>query len=898
MSTTSTTFGALLRQHRLRAALTQEALAERAGVSTRGIQDLERDRAFPRAETVRLLAEALGLEGEARAGLIAASHPELVTSTAPPPSPRRLQGLPVPPTRLVGREHEVGAACALLRRGDGMDGARLLTLTGPGGVGKTRLALAVAAEVADAFADGVAWVELAPLQDPALVANAVARALGVGESGERPLPEALALAVAERHLLLVVDNCEHLLSAMPLLGELLAAGPRLSVLTTSRARLRLRGARELPVGPLAMPAPEGPRATPLGGLAGVAAVRLFVERAAEVRPGFALTPENAVEVAAICRQVEGLPLALELAAARINVLPPAALRTRLAQRLPLLTSGARDAPERQQTMRQAIAWSHDLLSETEQSLFRRLAVFSGGCTLEAVTAVATCGAPGQDDEAAILDGLAALVDQSLVRLEESIARGAAEARFTMLETIREYALERLVVSGEAEAVRRAHAAFYLALAERGEPELTGPAQAEWLNRLEIEHDNLRAALAWSLAGGETSPSAAGGPGGESATALRLAAALGRFWLMHGHPREGLSWLRRALALSADAPTAARGKALAEAGRLAHDQGDPDQTEALHEAALAIWRSLGDRRGESRSLDELGNVAHDRGDFSRAVALHEQALALVREAGDRRSTGRSLNNLAMVALYQSQDERAWQLYSEALALLREVGDAYGVNVVLNNLGIVAIRRGELDQAESISNECLAGCRDLGDQQGIGNALVNLAEVAQCRGNRTRAAALYEEARQLLQDLGDDRSTAEACYGLATLAFVGGDDARAASLFGTCLALSHHVDDKMIVAGALEGLAGAATRQDEAERAGQLLGAAAALRDRIEAPVAAHRRASHAGIVAATRAGLDTATFTAAWESGQAWPLEQAVAEAMVLAEVLAEAPSYGPMVEVM
>jgi transcriptional regulator with XRE-family HTH domain len=265
MAITSTSFGALLREHRLRAGLTQEALAERAGVGARSIQDLERDRALPRAETVRLLADALGLDGESRAALITASHPELGTPTAPLSSPRRLPGLPNPPTPLVGREHDVGAACALVRRADGMGGARLLTLTGPGGVGKTRLALAVAAELAADFADGVVWVDLAPLRDPALVVNAVARALGVGESGERPLPEALALAVAERHLLLVVDNCEHLLPAMPLLGELLAAGPRLSVLTTSRARLRLRGERELPIGPLAVPAPEGSAAPPLSG---------------------------------------------------------------------------------------------------------------------------------------------------------------------------------------------------------------------------------------------------------------------------------------------------------------------------------------------------------------------------------------------------------------------------------------------------------------------------------------------------------------------------------------------------------------------------------------------------------------------------------------------------------
>jgi predicted ATPase/transcriptional regulator with XRE-family HTH domain len=879
MTTTSpATFGALLRQHRFTAGLTQEALAERAGVSARGVQDLERGlRLAPRAETVRLLADALGLDAESRSNLIRAAHPALADPPAARPMPRPTSSrLPRPLTPLVGREEEVAEACALLRPADGAAGTRLLTLTGPGGVGKTRLAIAVATALVPDFADGVVWVDLAPIRDPVLVPNAIAQGLGVGERGERPLPELLKTVLAEWRLLLVLDNCEHLLPAMPLVGELLAASS-LSVLATSRTRLRLRGERELPVAPLAVPVLESSAVPPVAELAGVPAVRLFVARAAEVRPEFALTAENASAVVTICRQVDGLPLGLELAAARVKVLPPAVLRTRLAQRLPLLTGGARDAPARQQTMRQAIAWSHDLLSETDQVLFRRLAVFAGGCTLEAAAAVAAAGL-GQDAQVEILDGLAALVDQSLLRVEEPSARGAAESRFVMLETVREHALERLEASGEAEAIRQAHARFCLAFAERAEPELTGPAQAEWLTRLEVEHDNLRAALTWSLGGGETR------------TALQLAAALGRFWRMHGHPREGLSWLERALALSDDDATAARGKALEEAGRLAHDRGDPDQTEALHTEALAIWRALGDRRGEARSRDELGNVAHDRGDFARAVTLHEQALALAREDGDRRSAGRSLNNLAMVALYQSQDERAWRLYNEALGVLREVGDAYGVNVVLTNLGIVAIRRGDLDHAAAISSECLAGCRELGDEQGIGSALVNLAEVALLQGDLPRAAALFAEARQLFQDLGDDRSAAEACYGLGALALVQGEDARAASLFGTSLTLAHGVDDKMKVADGLEGVASVAVRQGQAERAARVLGAAAALRDRIEAPVAAHRRAALARIIAASQAELDEATFTTAWNVGQVGALEQAISEAVGLAEALASPSS--------
>jgi transcriptional regulator with XRE-family HTH domain len=383
-----TTFGVLLRRYRLAAGLTQEALAERAGVSARGVQDLERGvHADPRADTVRLLANALGLDDQARSSLIAAAHPELAAPAVSTPIPPRLSPLPIPPTLLIGREREVAAACALLRRPSGAVGARLLTLTGPGGVGKTRLALAIATEVASDFADGVVWVDLAAIRDPTLVAAAIGQALDIRETGDRPIAELLRTAMIDRRLLLVLDNFEHLMPAAQLVSDLLAAGPELVVLTTSRARLRLRGERELPISPLALPAATEDARSPLAGLAGVAAVRLFVDRAGDVRPGFALSPDNAAAVAAICRQVEGLPLALELAAARVKILTPTALLARLEQRLPVLSGGARDLPLRHQTMRETIAWSHDLLSAEEQALFRRLAVFAGGFTFDAAEAI-------------------------------------------------------------------------------------------------------------------------------------------------------------------------------------------------------------------------------------------------------------------------------------------------------------------------------------------------------------------------------------------------------------------------------------------------------------------------------------------------------------------------------
>ncbi|MDF3040374.1 MAG: hypothetical protein K0Q71_3080 [Thermomicrobiales bacterium] len=393
----SLTFGALLKRHRLAAGLTQEGLAERAGVSARGVQDLERGVHAPRADTVRLLANALGLDGEAHAALIETLHPELAATPVPTPARLDLPGPPIPPTPLVSREREVAAACAMLRPADRAAPARLLTLTGPGGVGKTRLALAIAGELAGDFRDGVGWVELAPLRDPGLVATAIAQALGVRESGDRPLTELLASYLAERRLLLVLDNLEHLLPAVPLIATLLAASADLAILATSRARLHLRGEVDIPVAPLAVPGAIGGARPMREGLAGVAAVRLFLERAAEVRPGFMLTEENAPAVAEICRRLDGLPLAIELAAVRVRVLSPAALLTRLEHRLPFLTGGARDLPRRQQTMGDTIAWSHDLLSSEEQALFRRVAVFSGGFTLEAAEWVSGVGSrvPGK-----------------------------------------------------------------------------------------------------------------------------------------------------------------------------------------------------------------------------------------------------------------------------------------------------------------------------------------------------------------------------------------------------------------------------------------------------------------------------------------------------------------------
>jgi predicted ATPase len=731
-------------------------------------------------------------------------------------SETRPSNLPVPRTAFIGREQETTALRQLLDRED----VRLVTLTGPGGIGKTRLALQVAGEIGQQFPSGVSFVSLSVVRESGLIASAIAQTVGVRETGNKSAQESIKdyLGGLEQPMLLLLDNFEHLVSAAPDISDLLSVGSKLKIVVTSQSPLHVYGEHEFPVPPLALP--DSKSLPPLDALSRLPAIALFVERARAVKHDFALTNENATAVTAVCARLDGLPLAIELAAARIKLLSPSAMLARLESCLNLLTGGARDLPTRQRTLRGTVDWSYGLLNPAEQTLFRRISVFLGGCTLEAVEAVCdTAGDLGLD----VLDGMASMVDKSLAQQVEA---EAGETRFVMLSAIREYALERLDASDDAAATRRSHAAYYLVLAEEGA--LEAAVHPEWLDRFEAEHDNFRAALEYLTKIGDAD------------WGLRLGTALFHFWETREYLTEGRNRIARLLALEgAAASPKLRSRLLFSAAVLAGEQGDYTSAHQLFEESLETCVELNDNRGVAVALNALAVTARDRGEFATASLLLERCVAIWRDEGDPADVARALSNLANVAKLQGKAARASSLYDECLAIFRMVGDVAGIAWTLNYHGDVARESNDLTSARSFYEQSLAAFSLSRDGWGIASALSDLAGLSWDQGDDGEARRLYGESIQMFQNLNHKRG----------------------------------------IARVLECLAANAAAQSNGAQALRFAGAAAALRERLGAPLTPAEQHKLEKVLEFARRTLGNAAGLTAWMEGWALPVEQAIQEAL-------------------
>jgi predicted ATPase/DNA-binding SARP family transcriptional activator/DNA-binding CsgD family transcriptional regulator len=801
---------ALAQYQRLRDALSGQLDAEVSATTSRLREDIATGRFPPVQSTVTLTEE---------------------------PSEVGKHNLPAPRTSFVGREQEM----VEIRRELAM--TRLLTLTGAGGSGKTRLALEVARDLVGAYPDGVWLVELAPLSEPELVAQEVAATLEVPERPGQPLAATLVAALRPKRTLLVLDNCEHLVdAAAQLVDILLGACPHLRILATSREALSVPGEMNRPVPPLPLPGLQRP--STVEDLSGCESCRLFMERARYRNPAFVPTPNNAWAVAEICRRLEGIPLAIELAAARVG-LSAEQIAERLADSLKLLTDGGRTASRRQKTLRGALDWSYELLSEPEKELFERLGVFAGGWTLEAAE---TVGVGGGIDEEDVLDLIGRLVDKSLVLAESS---GEGRVRYRMLEPIRQYARQRLGASGKADEVQSRHCAFFLALAEEAEPELSGPQQGLWVERVEREHDNLRAALSWVL------------KREEAELALRFAGALWRFWHTRGYLSEGIRWMEEVLAGGEPAASSVRVKAFEGMGWLTQAQGDTERAEAAYAEMLELSRELGDKGNAATALNSLGTLALTRGDNERARALLEENLSVLRELENEQNIAttlkrfHALNLLAILALNEEGDHaRATALLEDSLALAREVGDTNREGATLVNLGYVALLEGDNGRATTLSEEALAVARELGNAgvEILPEAFVNLGLAALGQGTHERATVSFKEGLAVAQEVGIRAS----------------------------------------IINALEAMASLAGTMAEASRTAHLWGAAQAARQITGIALPPGERALHEPYLASARSQLGKAAWKAALTEGRAMSLQEAAEYALAQEEEFAtpEQPSAG------